>query len=296
MGCRKDNADKPHPVESGPNKQSIKQNYEGLKTQVSALGTKLTSLHKQLEELPQEIPAVSEMRAKLFAAEEVLGVTGAKLSWLAERVDANGSAGTVEDLRQLSKEISDTGKEIQEVDRVGLELTHQLLPFRKMLASGAKDAAGGPAFARRLSTGYEIQGRKDGLEQRLVEQIEDSKKKADQKSWFDLDRVVFHAGGADLDREQSKAQLQNLAEILKAYPSVKLRIGSHTDNSGAAAGNKKLSVERAQAVKKELFGFGVAAARLETEGFGAEHPVCPANDTEECRARNRRTAVVVIAK
>jgi K(+)-stimulated pyrophosphate-energized sodium pump len=40
----------------------------------------------------------------------------------------------------------------------------------------------------------------------------------------------------------------------------------------------------------------VTPTRLDEEGFGAEHPVCPANDSEFCRAQNRRTAVHVTAK
>ena len=36
--------------------------------------------------------------------------------------------------------------------------------------------------------------------------------------------------------------------------------------------------------------------RLEAEGYGAEHPVCAANDTDECKAQNRRIALRVTAK
>ena len=45
-----------------------------------------------------------------------------------------------------------------------------------------------------------------------------------------------------------------------------------------------------------LVAAGVEKGRLEAEGYGQEHPVCPANDTEECKAQNRRIDVNVQAR
>ena len=41
---------------------------------------------------------------------------------------------------------------------------------------------------------------------------------------------------------------------------------------------------------------GVAAPRLQAEGYGPLQPVCPANDTLECKLKNRRIAAQVTAK
>jgi K(+)-stimulated pyrophosphate-energized sodium pump len=49
-------------------------------------------------------------------------------------------------------------------------------------------------------------------------------------------------------------------------------------------------------VVKELVALGVDAKRLAAEGYGPEYPVCAANDTDECKAQNRRIAVRVTAK
>jgi K(+)-stimulated pyrophosphate-energized sodium pump len=46
----------------------------------------------------------------------------------------------------------------------------------------------------------------------------------------------------------------------------------------------------------ELIKLGVAESRLAAEGYGSQYPVCPANDTPECRAKNRRIDVRVTAK
>ncbi len=87
--------------------------------------------------------------------------------------------------------------------------------------------------------------------------------------------------------------LQKLAEIMKANPNVtKLRIEGHTDNTGSARHNEKLSRARADAVAKWLVQHDVAEGRLLTAGFGAKRPIVP-NDTQDHRATNRRTEYYV---
>jgi len=89
--------------------------------------------------------------------------------------------------------------------------------------------------------------------------------------------------------------LKNIAEILKAYPAVNIKLGGYTDNTGNANSNLKLSGDRATSVKKELAGLGIADSRLEAEGYGQEHPVAT-NDTDEGKAQNRRISVRVTKK
>ena len=89
--------------------------------------------------------------------------------------------------------------------------------------------------------------------------------------------------------------MRNLVEIMKCYPSLELKIGGYTDNTGDAAHNLKLSQERANSTKAELIALGVAASRLAAEGYGEQFPVA-GNDTEEGRQRNRRTDVSITKK
>ena len=95
---------------------------------------------------------------------------------------------------------------------------------------------------------------------------------------------------------ESDVQLKNIAEIMKAYPNVKIKIGGYTDSDGDDKANMKLSAERASNVMNALATMGVAKPRMEAEGYGEQHPVCPANDTPECKQQNRRIAVRVTAK
>ena len=95
------------------------------------------------------------------------------------------------------------------------------------------------------------------------------------------------------ETDKTLAALNKLAEVMKGHPSItKLRIEGHTDASGKAKRNEKLSKARADAVAKWLTDHGVEQARLTTVGWGAKHPLV-ANDTAEHRALNRRTEYYV---
>ncbi|MEO0731001.1 MAG: OmpA family protein, partial [Pseudomonadota bacterium] len=61
----------------------------------------------------------------------------------------------------------------------------------------------------------------------------------------------------------------------------------HTDASGPAAMNQRLSEERANAVRNALVAAGVTSVRLVSEGRGEAQPIA-SNRTPEGRARNRR--------
>jgi K(+)-stimulated pyrophosphate-energized sodium pump len=74
-----------------------------------------------------------------------------------------------------------------------------------------------------------------------------------------------------------------------------VQLEGHTDNTGDPEANKKLSVDRAEAVKALLVAGGIDAARIKTAGWGQEKPIA-SNDTEEGKAKNRRTELTVTKK
>ena len=116
------------------------------------------------------------------------------------------------------------------------------------------------------------------------------------KNWVTFDRVYFETGKSVLT-SSSQAQVQNIAAILKNFPSAAIKIGGYTDNTGDAAVNKKISDDRARYVMNELIKLGAGKNQVtEAVGYGPEHPVCPGNDTPECKAQNRRVDLKVAAK
>ena len=161
-------------------------------------------------------------------------------------------------------------------------------------AVGDAAASLGAFFKRKLPSGIELNIPENGIENKLVTFIEDKSKPVDKTTWFNFGRLLFETGKATL-KPESKEEVKNIAEILKAFPEVNIKIGGYTDNTGSADLNRKLSQERADAVMTELVQLGIGKARLAAEGYGSEHPEA-SNDTEAGRAQNRRIAVRVTKK
>ena len=111
--------------------------------------------------------------------------------------------------------------------------------------------------------------------------------------WFTLENLHFETNSSDL-KQESIGVLENLYKLMAAYPDLKLKLGGYTDNTGNEDTNKRLSNLRAQTAKLKLLEMGVSADRIEAEGYGSQFPVCPANDTDECKAQNRRIDVRVM--
>jgi outer membrane protein OmpA-like peptidoglycan-associated protein len=152
----------------------------------------------------------------------------------------------------------------------------------------------GKFLAVKLPNGVELNVPEFGVEKKLIAFIEDKSKPVDKTTWFSFDRLDFETGSATL-KPSSAEQLKNIAEIMKAYPKVKMKIGGYTDNVGNADANLKLSQKRAENTMQEIVKLGVDAKRLEAEGYGVKHPVAD-NSTEEGRAKNRRIDLRVTSK
>ena len=104
--------------------------------------------------------------------------------------------------------------------------------------------------------------------------------------------VLFDTGKATID-QRSHSLLDEVAATLKDHPEVKnVRVEGHTDDTGGAATNVKLSQSRAEVVREYLVTHGVAADRLTAKGYGDTRPVA-SNKTAAGRKTNRRTDFVV---
>lgn len=149
-------------------------------------------------------------------------------------------------------------------------------------------------LSKALPTGVNLSFAQGGIEDQLIKFIESPDSVAGKGNWFNFVDLNFETGSDKLDAK-SLSEVNNISEILKAFPAVALKVGGYTDNVGAAASNLELSTKRAAAVKSKLVELGTDAARLESEGYGDQHPVA-SNETEEGKAQNRRIAVSVRKK
>jgi OOP family OmpA-OmpF porin len=98
--------------------------------------------------------------------------------------------------------------------------------------------------------------------------------------------VTFETGRSAL-KPDSYTILDIVAASLIANPDIKIEISGHTDNTGAAATNTRLSQARADAVRTYLASKGVSPDRMVARGYGSSQPVAP-NGTPAGRAQNRR--------
>ena len=104
--------------------------------------------------------------------------------------------------------------------------------------------------------------------------------------------ILFDTGKFSFQK-QTFPVLQSIAAILKEYPTSKFSIEGHTDNSGKADANQKLSEEGAAAVKSYLVENGIAADRLTSSGYGQTKPI-DSNKTKAGKANNRRVEVKLV--
>jgi len=107
--------------------------------------------------------------------------------------------------------------------------------------------------------------------------------------------------GIEFEREtavltpRSEDQLRQVAQVMQAYPKVKIRIDAHVD-SGFSGGNaRQVTTERAATVKAGLILLGVEEGRVQSRGIAAERPIAK-GDAPEARARNRRVDLTVVER
>lgn len=84
--------------------------------------------------------------------------------------------------------------------------------------------------------------------------------------------------------------LSSVSIVLKQYPETLIEISGHTDATGSAEYNQRLSEQRAQSVAQYLITQGVAPQRILARGMGESMPIA-SNSTPEGRAQNRRVEI-----
>jgi len=109
-----------------------------------------------------------------------------------------------------------------------------------------------------------------------------------------LQDVIFETGKAAL-RPGAEGRLRPLVSYLTATPNVRVRIEGHTDSTGDAAMNQRLSEARAMSVRNVLVATGVDASRIETIGHGETRPIAT-NATVAGRQANRRVELTLIGQ
>ncbi|MFO7816922.1 MAG: OmpA family protein [Thermodesulfobacteriota bacterium] len=105
--------------------------------------------------------------------------------------------------------------------------------------------------------------------------------------------ALFEVDKAEISSGYYKKQLDELADFMLEFPDAMAMVEAHTDSTGPAEYNKKLSEKRAEAVKAYLVNKGIDAGRISAVGMGEAHPVAD-NDTFVGRRENRRAVIDVL--
>ena len=107
-----------------------------------------------------------------------------------------------------------------------------------------------------------------------------------------LQNIQFEYNSSALTDDSQKG-IAILTAFLKRNPDIKVELAGHTDNVGSEQYNLKLSSDRAEVVRQALIASGIDEKRLTAKGYGATKPLVP-NDSDEHRAQNRRTEMIII--
>jgi outer membrane protein OmpA-like peptidoglycan-associated protein len=107
-----------------------------------------------------------------------------------------------------------------------------------------------------------------------------------------LGDVLFESGQTQL-LDEAMASLVEVVDLLQSEPDKKIRIEGHTDSTGDAETNLKISEMRANSVFEALVSLGVDRDRFTVVGMGEDFPIA-SNETEEGRRQNRRVDVILL--
>lgn len=111
---------------------------------------------------------------------------------------------------------------------------------------------------------------------------------------YKLNNILFATNSFELS-DMSKIIIDEFIEFLRINSKIKISIDGHTDNVGDKKDNLTLSENRARAVYEYIVARGIGKNRLSYKGYGENKPIA-SNNTEEGRARNRRTEFLITAK
>ena len=112
------------------------------------------------------------------------------------------------------------------------------------------------------------------------------------KDKIEISQKIYFETAKTIIKPVSYGILNEVAQVLKDYPNLSIRVEGHTDSDGNDAYNMTLSQGRAETVMTYLTQQGIQANRLPAQGFGESRPI-DTNKTSEGKANNRRVEFMI---
>ncbi len=168
------------------------------------------------------------------------------------------------------------------------------LLFLSLVIGGCGKEQPPPEIVEEPAVDEEALRRQEEEERRRREEEERRRMEERKREFEDEMATMIHF---DFDRyyikDEYKPVLSNKAQMLREWPTVRIKIEGHCDEWGTSEYNLALGERRANSAKEFLVGAGVSADRITTVSFGEEKPLDPGHNKEAWQ-KNRRCEFEVI--
>ena len=174
-----------------------------------------------------------------------------------------------------------------------------VLAMQQKYASLLRSESSAELEAMQQQTELEMRERVEAERKARFDQVQSMFRPDEATVYRQRENVLISAHGFQFPVGKSEFESRNfevankVIEAIALFPDSTIEVTGHTDSTGSAETNMRLSRERAANVKKFLHEIGqIPESRLSSEGFGKERPVA-SNETEETRAQNRRVEILI---
>ena len=241
-----------------------------------------------------EIARSEAFRAQAEARIEAVDAERTQLLLRASRLEVEQARREAEQARMLSVA---TAEEIERTRRAAVSATEQSEEAARREQQAREEAEAARRLAEAQASEIELARREAQLASEAAESLRRrlelmELRETDRGVVVTLGDVLFELGQTQL-QPGARDNLVDVVDLLQSEPERRIRIEGHTDSSGPASTNIRISEARAQSVKDSLVSMGIGSERIQAIGMGEEFPIA-SNETEEGRSQNRRVDVILL--
>ncbi|MEE4295360.1 MAG: OmpA family protein, partial [Wenzhouxiangella sp.] len=220
-----------------------------------------------------EIARAEAFRAQAEARIETVEAERTRLLLRASRLEVEQARREAEQARMLS---AATAEEIERTRRAALSAAEQSEQASRREQQAREEAEAARRLAEAQASEIELARREAQLASEAAESLRRrlelmELRETDRGVVVTLGDVLFELGQTQL-QPGARDNLTDVVDLLQSEPERRIRIEGHTDSSGPASVNVRISEERAQAVMDSLISMGIDASRIQAIGMGEEFP------------------------
>ncbi len=248
----------------------------------------------RLAEKRIEIARAEAFRAQARARAEDLAAERTRLLLLASRLEVEQARREAEQARLQS---ATTQEEMERTRRAAMTADEQRAEATRREREAREEADAARRLADAQASEIELARREAQLASEAAESLRRrlelmELRETDRGVVVTLGDVLFELGQTEL-QPGARTNLEDVVDLLQTEPERRIRIEGHTDSTGPASVNMRISQARADSVRDELVAMGIQADRVQAVGMGEEFPIA-SNETEDGRSQNRRVDVILL--